>query len=344
MGPRSVSRLFLPCLYGRPEKKVPQHLLKQLANAAILPALLHAVPTHASHLPTSHDHEFTRAQGSRSGLHFSTRSVGPAHIRAFEERFFQLLDCIPDFQHAFIMHEIRGIKGYIPHQADGENERQAALDFVFSPIDFDHPLHNINDWHVDIALEISLKGHVNSWLVNNAPHVLSWALDIPFQRAQALTSRGRFCQDLAAHLELLGGYRLEISPDNNPYGAVHLQAYVTEKEIHYQLHEDGIFRRRTPRDLLPKNIDKFRMDIKKVSNILASCEAGVEVEDVSGNEDDEDDIVQVVKSQEGAARIELRVPLRSALQVLQEMPADLLERATLAVPSPTWWYVFHNCL
>jgi hypothetical protein len=348
LGNRSVSRLMFPCLYGTPELRLSQEQLSKLYNLAIYPALRAAVPTHSGHIPTTYNHAYAQSKGKKSGMHFSTKSVGPDNILTFEEVLFEQLDHIPEFRNAFLMHEIRGSKTWAPHPPGDAEKREDALEIVFRDIDKTHPQWRDDDWFIDVALEVSSINSVNLWLVENAAHVLSWSLGIPIHHAATLQSGSRFCYDHAVQLELLGGYRLVMDTTTSPVGAVYLQAYATEKEIHYQLHNDGLFRKRDATDLLPNKLKKLQEDVVKISDIFASCETGQEfdsgvqrarqsAEDSSAGAVGSDDDIEVLWAQEGAARLEVRVPLRSALHVLHELPDGLMRRTALSVPAQTWW-------
>lgn len=313
---------MLPNLYQRlEENKITQELL-EFSWQAMRSAYRIIAPERIGYLPLSYKLAYRQQQGARGQLHLSTYDVPPEFQQRLAERYLHFLALLhDDFRGAYFIHELRGTKASTFHHLDDEHFRRnqlARYTDTFRPDALNDPTSR---WDIDVAIEVSLPGHVIHIAECSHAKLLRWLLPSLDQPSNlALRQNSRFLVDHAASLRDLAGFRCETKRRGERDFVSYLNVYPTEKALHYQLHEGGLYRRRSPSDLLPNRINAFIADLTKVASLYSTA---------AGNAES--------RGSPASARVEIRVPIEKSLVKLANVPSDILRDCFVAIPSKDWW-------
>ena len=334
---RSIVRIFFPRMYHRfDSSKIPSPDIELIYNASLRPIIQELMPNQATHWPYSYQVAMETSRDTSGRLHLGSLDI-PAHLLPdFASQFLRSVQELrPYFRDAYFGHELRGWKGATFHNLSNYNippqndlhERVSALDDLTRVLDM--PAINPDQWLIDIGLEFGAPHHVVTWrslghsalLRHLCPNIRN--LDRVLERSKT------FYIDHQMHLKDFAGFRW--TPGQNAPPIHYMQAYTTEKSVSYQLHE-GLFRQRKPLELLSdRPCGRLLHDLEKQSKILFSCTGDNPNHHQTG-------------PQEGCARLEVRVRLSDANDILTDFPRDLINRTMVQVSARYWWYVFQTSL
>lgn len=327
---RSCIRVFFPRMYHRFESnRIPTPDIELIYNRCLRPLVQRLMPNQATHWPPTYHVALQTARDHAGRLHFSSLDI-PAHILPeFATSYLETIQPLrPYFREAYFGHELRGWKAATVHnlanhdQPDNYYERVNALEDLTRVLHMPSIQHN--QWLVDVGLEFGLPGKIVTWR-STSHHALVRHLlpDVP--NLERTFDRSKTCfVDNQMHLKDFAGFRW--TPSRNIETISYVQAYTTEKAVSYQLH-DGIFRPRKALELLSKRTcTKLIDDLDQQSGILFTC---------AGNDEDHPEI----QPQEGCARLEVRVPLSHANDIITDFPNDLINQTMVQIPAHHWWYV-----
>ena len=314
---RHVVRLFFPRMYDRQETNaVPSTDLASIYDRALRPIMLNLMPNQAGHWPVTYDAAVALYRDRHGHIRPGSLDV-PSHLlpdlaRDFLNRISALQ---PYFRDAYFGHELRGWKGATVHDPADEDDRQEGLADLTNLLDMD--LINRQLWNVDVALEFGVPRHIVTWRADAHERIIRWILP-DIQNIDRVTSSKRFYHDKAMHLQDIAGFRWAPSQQQG-HGVRYIQAYTTEKAVSYQ-HHDGLFSPHSPEEPLYKpRHRKLLQALDKQSEILQACAGGTASE-----------------QQDGCARLEIRVPLSRAEDVLLD-PLQIVEATIVKIPSREWW-------
>ena len=275
----------------------------------------------ASHWPVSYDAAFQQAKDRRGKLHLGTVAVPARLLVAFCTAFRTRLNQVDNFKDSFFCHELRGLKGGTAHEEDDEGRNpEDAFNTFFDNIDMARI--DEGNWMVDVGLEIHDPIRVVNWSKSAHTSMLEYLLpSLNSDQVDSLQNRSpAFHLDNVAHLDDFAGFRCEPPKRaRDADGVEYINVYTTDKCPTYQLHS-GIWRRRSCKDLLPKDLDKLLVDLGNMSKTYKACSG-------SGTH----------RAQEGCARLEIRVPLQKAEEALRNVPRETLHGWTYSVPANLWW-------
>ena len=173
---------------------------------------------------------------------------------------------------------------------------------------------------VDVGLQISQEDHVLQWRTD-AHHFLAKEFsDLSLNAAARLCTlpSHSYHRDYVAGLVDLSGFRATLNPHDPDSGSAYIQAYTTDKSLiaHLEAGRHGLFMR--GRDALRGDGDDHTPAYcKRMMNIYR---AGVR--------------------HTTAARVEARIPARSAVRAMLDFPERLLEQTLCRYPAVDWWYVW----
>lgn len=304
-----------------PDKKIPPSALKFLFDSGIRRVVEDIMPERLTHWPADYDTAFRAAQDTQGRLHHSSVDISPAHLDEFGRRLLEYLAEEPDMQDAYFIHELRGYKGGTSHDPNDMDARDEAMDQLMSCLDPDRC--DPEEWGVDIALEIHIPGHVTH--IAQAAHfrLVKWLLpSLSDDQVQKVLDSDRFLTDHCASLENLAGFRCEVGHKGRGDQISYLNVYCTEKSVIYQLHDNGVFRRRKTTELYPNSIGALIKDVDYIGKAFSTARGDGDTSGVPGN-----------------ARFEIRVPLQTALDRFRSFPAEIAELGLIAIPLQTWWCV-----
>lgn len=263
---------------------------------------------------------FDQYRDSRGELHFSTLDIAPALVRPFCDQLLLNMEAYAQFEDAFFFHEWRGLKGATIHDPQDPDACNSALLHITRHIDF-HSLH-LEDWHVDVGIEISTPGHVLQWLNQAHSDIIAYLLPSASpQHIQRLLNSSNYHNDTAAHMYALAGFRATVHSLGTDDHVSYINVYTTDKSSTYQLHT-GAFKRHFPSNLMPRAINRLSKDIDLTLNLFHTL-AGLDTND----------------PQPGNIRAEARIQLTHAADYMRSFPVDPLFNSFVCIPALEWWFV-----
>ncbi|KAI0681865.1 hypothetical protein C8T65DRAFT_597980, partial [Cerioporus squamosus] len=258
------------------------------------------------------------AKDRRGQLHFKSVDVPEDKLGRFGRKLRNALGEIPRLGKPLFQVEIRGTKGAFNFKLDDDEDRERACNMFLETINTER-IVDLDNWYIDVGLEIRHEGHVVQWLRDAHPELLALALpSVTAARAAQVENLSAFHRDVSGHLYDLAGFRVEPGARGDPDKVVYINLYTTDKAVTYQLH-DGIFRPRRASDLYPGPLPHLLEDLDRILESFAVC-AGSE-----GN------------LQEGTARMETRVHFSHVHETLRRFPERLLADSVISYPSDVWW-------
>ena len=315
-------RAFFPELYddARTSPQLTQGEMTDFYEKGFRPAIDYL--DNANEWPTSYDNAMFRSRGKDGRLGFETKLL-PGWLSMW------LGDIIRDklkenrcrmYYGMVFLVQIRGVKNSRRHNPD-ENQAPVALrDFITqNHLDVDDMMDPANAVYVDVALEASSSyfGDCFSWRTDKHFDVLKNVLRITDAHAERLSSvgSGQYSRDLTSHLPGVSGGRHRLGRSaQGPYNARYLQTYPTCKALTYRLDKGHFAKFITPSDILNGKAPAFCANLYDLYRNAASSNAS-------------------------AARVEVRVSIGSANEVLLDMDDDFFRQALVAFPKSVWWSV-----
>lgn len=318
VGSRHLTRIFFPKLYlDNAEPCLQRDHLKSLYDNCIRPAVMQVIPSQASHWPVDYQSALDQARDTTGRLHFSSMAVPPICLVEFCDALLALLDAVPGFEQAYFGHELRGLKGGTAHEDEGRHPEEAFNTF-FEHVDTGRI--DEDNWLVDVGLEIYDPGNIVQWSRHSHPAILKYLMpSLTDAEVCSLQRRKTFHLDHVSQLDDFAGFRSEPGALGKRHDITYVNVYTTDKCPTYQLH-NGIWRRRKCKDLFPKKLEKLTQDLQTMSKTYKACAGS------TGQ-----------PSQEGCARLEIRVLLVRAREALRNAPKDTIVRWTYSVSPEVWW-------
>ena len=341
---RHLTRMFFPNLWRAGESPaIPQETLAKVYNLCIRPTVQEVIPYDQGHWPVNYASALIQNKDERGNFHYPSLEVASNLLPTFGQVLLQKINDQEDLTGAFFLHELRGAKGGSLHQPGDSDEEEEALNTAMKFLDAARL--NLEDWEVDVGLEIRHQGHVVQWLTSAHRRLLEIALPkaTEMQITRLLDSKKRYHKDLSSQLKDLGGCRATPGVAGSRDGVVYINIYTTDKTATYQLHT-GVFRRKHANDLLPRRIKKLLKDVEGMSTVFLGCAGdenwgdNQEDGDPPSEQEDEDYPLRVLRRrQEGCARFEIRVPLADANDVLHGFPHDDVQECCVSIQAREWW-------
>lgn len=349
MTARGVTRVVFPHAYSGSNRpyQLSQETLQTFANGVVLPAYRDAVQEHTGHVAPSYQAEMVRIQGSNTGgFRPGTVDVPSFRLPAFARRVLLYCEAIPEFRDAFFLHEFRGLKGRAPHSPQNRAERKGAMNLALQEVD--PALMRPEEWMVDVGLEVrDLRGRVMCWTDKGHQALIAAVLGVSREQASNLTRSEDFQVDMIAQTGTLAGFHTTVPRSlSRATGAVYMQAYSTEKTIHYNADRRlrTSYQRRNCGSLLPSALRKTVKSLGPILEVLTACmgESEYQLSEEDEDEDEEEEEVIVGRDgrpQEASARVEVRVPITRAEDVLLDLPYQVIHDATVSYLPIEFWYV-----
>ena len=264
----------------------------------------------------SYESAFTLCRGDY--LHAHSLDIPGEKVLEFGQMLRRRFSLAHDLGDVFFAIESRGIKGAYPFKFDDENERAITIGKVFDKLDMRREEDNLCNWYLDIAVEISAPGHVIQWARDAHASILSAATQtLTVETASPHTEKANFYVDVNSQLYRLAGFRYE------PYKPIddisYFNTYTTDKSVTYQLH-NGVFAQCKPNDLYPSRLGHFIKRAHAIAKQYRECLG----KDGNG-------------SQDGTARLEVRVKYASAATALKNVSQEALTAMVVVLPNRTWW-------
>ncbi|KAG8926437.1 hypothetical protein FRC03_009394 [Tulasnella sp. 419] len=331
-------RLAFPALANRDVPVVARIESTQLAdfcNLALLPTVKLVLDGTDHRWPASYHAEGVRARRANGSVVHTQRSI-PAH--RIEEFYAQLRTQASLHEELawtkgfFVILEAKGLKERTIHPLESLRDHVEHMEDVLPPIlgplqlDEEFPLAQAMK---DIAIECKLPGFTLHWRRDSHARLIAATLNLPLERAEALTRSSHYQVDVDGLISGIAGFRLDCShikrtaqhPHVNPFNIVKLNVYMTNKEPTF-LKDKGRFA-------------KF-LDAKRYLEKLGNDEEGHGVWKYANGMETVYSAEELVQKA-GCARLEIRVPMQYMLDVLKEVDRDLLSRSLVAFDTDKWW-------
>lgn len=287
-------------------------------NHGLYPAVCHLAPELATNWSPSYAAAKLRARNLNGtyqmGTHpFPGDAVG--RLGAMVKR--RLQEAFPWANGCIWMVQTQGVKEAHTHVPNDDFAREYAFDKLLEGLD-QRLITQGQSW-VDVGLQIEENEHVLQWRTD-AHHLIVKEF-CNFTQNEAVNLCGlpsrTYSRDYVAGLVELSGFRATLDRNRQDASTAYIQAYTTDKSLiaHLEAGRHGLFMRGT--DALRKDgDDPMPVYCKRMMEIYQS---GVD--------------------HTTAARVEGRIPARSATTEMLDFPEDLLEQTLCRYPAVDWWCV-----
>jgi hypothetical protein len=142
-----------------------------------------------------------------------------------------------DYDDAFFIHQVQGVKGETAHKGLSADARSASLSRLLKGFDIDRMLSDEEaEFYVDIRLEFQCPGFVCLWRWEALRYLMDWAFydDTVQEERNRLYDIMEESIDITALLRRYAGFRLEVPKLlAETSGIAYMQVYCTEKNAHY---------------------------------------------------------------------------------------------------------------
>ncbi|KAH0825661.1 hypothetical protein J3R83DRAFT_11749 [Lanmaoa asiatica] len=319
IGARHSIRLFFPALMeAGGDVGLTEDQLAAIYDCGIYPAIQYLAPELATNWSPSYVAAKLRARNHNGTYQIGTHPFpGDSARRLGYTVKRQLETALPWAFGCMWMVQIQGVKEAHTHAPNdlpaSSNFFEVLMNGLIQDIIF-----RGQSW-VDVGLQISEENRVLQWRTD-AHHLLVNEFSELSQDAAGrlctLSSRS-YHRDYVAGLVDLSGFRATLNPRDLNTGPAYIQAYTTDKALiaHLEAGRHGLFM---------WGGDALRGDGE--DHTPAYCKRMM-------------DIYGAGVRHTTAARVEARVPVRSAIQAMLDFPEGLLERALCEYSAVDWWYV-----
>jgi hypothetical protein len=310
-------RIFFPALYntGRTSLQLSRQEKADFYNKVLRPAAVDSCFEAGGSWPSTYDDELFRARGDRNGFALGTKIIAEFNLDDFNDRLLHHLHTIPWGKGAMFMTQVRGLKDGTYHDPTYLDAR-AALERFLDNLDTSSGL-----WFIDVGLELSEQGKAYQWRTNGHRHVVRSVLGVSEAQANRMTNTdGRhYAKDPSSHFTDLAGFRLTPS-HMGPYKVHYIQLYTTDKSPIYHQSSWRSAKHITGNMAMIGGADGLPTYVSQLYEVYNNAKDTLDC----------------------AARVEVRVPLDHALDVLLDFEREIQERALVAFKRKDWWSVFIN--
>jgi len=316
----NVVRVFIPQLYHENRTQyLSQDEQRIFYEAGLRPAVERLELEKSSEWPATYNDEMFRARGNNGQLSFQTKVIAD-----------WLLPYLGDYIRSSLsnagyswgeglvfLHQIRGVKHATSHSLRTRSARDALRTFLgqnhLEPaiLDLD------NSWWVDVGIEVDSKEKsCLAWRTDSHFHIVHQVMGLSEYRADKITTPGssKYTRDMASHLTAVSGCR--IAPGDRsrgPYDVQYLQMYTTDKSLTYRQDQGHYSKFITCTAILKGRAMGY---IKSLYDLYRNA----------------------IKTSHSLARLEVRVPLAKADEVLlHSIDEDILRDSLVSFPREEWW-------
>jgi hypothetical protein len=317
-GLRHQIHIFFPGLYS-PQRS--QRLTEEEQHAfydkGLRPCLERLTEKTVGEWPATLSSERFRATKKSGAVSYSAKLV-PPHINTLlgEGIRFKLVENGVEWgQDLFFLHTAKGTKHSQQHSW-ARDAAEAAFETFLSDCFLSQAALDDGEWYIDVGAEFSSpNGLCFQWLTTSHYHMAKEVLRIPQADALRITQLGssKYSRDISSHLPAVSGCRVETGRARGPYGAVYLQLYTTDKAQTY---------------------NKERGHYGKV---ITMKEAMGETQPPAYATDLFQLYASNVNSNSSHARVEVRVPIQFATNVLLAFEPRVIRQSLVAFTRSTWW-------
>jgi hypothetical protein len=308
VGERSLIRIFFPGLFAEDRSStLTEEERKAVYEDGIYPSLQDLTPENTPNWPPSYQTAAWLAQNRTGGVQHGTHPF-PSHLTdELGHLIAEKLRTSHNWAHGLkFMVQIRGVK-----EAHGHNPSrfmaQQELRLLTADLQTDE-----GSWFVDVGFEISEDGRAYLWRTDAHRRIVEAVVGLS-SGSRASPTNWRYARDTNAHIVGLSGFRLTL--DGRAIGRNnirYIQVYTSDKALTYHLERGMHSKTMTGMMALKGNPPIF---VKTLFDAFASASENMDV----------------------AARIEVRVPLNHARDVLLGVDDEFLRHNLVVIARSTWW-------
>ncbi|PPR05563.1 hypothetical protein CVT26_008757, partial [Gymnopilus dilepis] len=321
-GPHNhVLRVFIPELYepDRPYNRLTQSQQTIFYEKGLRPAVANLLDIEALEWPATYSDEFWRARGRNGQLRFVTKTIPspvvPHLANAIREAFRD--SDIPWHHGLVVLHQIRGVKHSTSHSPT-RHEAKLALRRFFDENDLDRGCVTRGSWWIDVALNVtSDDARCYGWRTDAHFHLVRRALGISDSAARRITSVGssQYTRDLTSHLAGVSGWRIAPGPrGEGKFECRYFQGYTTDKALTARADSGHFGKFLKCDDVIKGKASEWAQNLFTLNR--NACRTNL-----------------------STARMEMRVPIRHAVDVLQNVDDQLIRDSIVSLNSVAWWGV-----
>ena len=314
-------RAFIPGLYDGQTRTpfLTQDEQTLFYEQGLLPAVKELCQDRSDEWPASYPDEMFRARGHNGTLSFQSKMIPFWNVKDLGSKIRSNLRAaeIPWGTGIVFLHQIRGVKD-TSHHSVNRDAADLALEEFLAKESLDPGM--VGSWWIDVGLQATLRGtsidkDSLAWHTDSYRSIVQGIFGHTENEAARLSSIGssHYTRDMTSHLPQVSGCR--ISPgvqEKERYEVAYCQLYTTDKAVTYRPEGGHYGKYITCEDAIKGKADHFMQGLY----------------DLYSN---------AINQNHAQARMELRVPMRYATEVLLELDEDVIRQGLVSFPSVEWW-------
>lgn len=313
-------RAFFPGLYDRHTRTpfLTQEEQKTFYEQGLLPAVQELCQDRSTEWPPTYADEQFRARGRNGTFSFQSKMIPSWNVKHLGKTIrSKLREAGVDWANGIVfLHQIRGVKDSSFHSVTQDAADQALAEFCDGE-SLDPTFKG--SWWIDVGLQItSLHKDSLAWRTDSHGRIVQEIFQQTEAHARLLTSIGssQYTRDMTSHLPQVSGCRIDPGPQRmGRYEVAYCQLYTTDKSLTYRQDQGRHGKFITCSDVIKGKANDF---IDRLYSLY----------------------INAMDKNHSQARMELRVPISFASQVLLNFNVDVIRRGLVSFPSVEWWYVF----
>ena len=319
-GPHNhLLRVFLPELYepDRPYSRLTQAQQAIFYEKGLRPAIANLLDIEALEWPATYSDEFWRARGRNGQLRFGTKTI-PSYVvpdlaNAIRDAFRD--NDLPWHNGLVVLHQIRGVKHATSHRPTRQDAKAALCRFL-EENDLSRDCTTRGSWWIDVALNVvSDDKRCYAWRTDAHFHLVRRALGVSDSVAQRITSTGssQYTRDLTSHMAGVSGWRIAPGPrGEGKFECRYFQGYTTDKALTARADSGHFAKFLKCEDVLKGKASDWADNLYKLNR-------------------------NACKTNLSTARMEMRIPIRYAADVLLDIDRQLIRQSIISVHRVVWW-------
>lgn len=318
-GVHNILRVFIPGLYNRHTRSpfVSQEDHMTFYEQGLLPAVKELCGDRASEWPATYTDEMYRARGRNGTLSFQTKMIPDWQVSNLGDAIRGKLTeaGIPWADGIVFLHQVRGVKDSTIHSVDRESAQKAFVEFLRKENIVDWAILGGGHWWIDVGIQVTLDKRCLAWRSDSHMQVVREICGVNTQIAARLTSIGssRYTRDMASHLPQVSGCRIEPGAHGQgQYEVTYLQLYTTDKSVTYRQDQGHYSKYITCGDIVRGKWASF------IDGLYSAYRNAID-------------------NNYAQARMEVRVPIHFAKDVLLNLNAETICSALVSFNSTEWW-------
>lgn len=316
-GIHNMMRALIPGLYDGQTRTpfLTQEEQRLFYEQGLLPAVRELCQDRSNEWPASYTDEMFRARGHNGTFSFQSKMIPSWSVKDLGPKIRSMLtDAGISWGKGIVfLHQIRGVKDSSLHSVSADAASQALQEFLRKE-SLDGGL--VGSWWIDVGLQVtSIDKDSLAWRTDSHGSIVQEIFRHGVDEAARLSSIGssKYARDMTSHLPQVSGCR--ISPGvqgRGRYEVAYCQLYTTDKSVTYRPEHGHHGKYITCADAIKGKSEDF---IQGLYDLYSNA----------------------INQNHAQARMELRVPVQYATEVLLELDEDVIRGGLVSFPSVEWW-------